>query len=83
MKHGLESDIPFFLPKITKEDKKAVQDALNSSLFLKRHCFLTANPCLRTFFFTRREFNFNFNFDIQNSYASTDSDSIFSDDLAS
>jgi len=42
MKHGLESDIPFFLPKITKEDKKAVQDALNSSL-------LTDGPKLRQF----------------------------------
>ncbi len=42
MKHGLESKIPFFLPKITKEDKNAVIEALNSSL-------LTDGPKLRQF----------------------------------
>ncbi len=42
MKHGLESNIPFFLPKITKEDKNAVIEALNSSL-------LTDGPRLRQF----------------------------------
>ena len=42
MKHGLESNIPFFLPKITKEDKNAVKEALNSSL-------LTDGPRLRQF----------------------------------
>ena len=49
MKHGLESNIPFFLPKITKEDKKAVNDALNSSL-------LTDGPKLRQFESAFRKF---------------------------
>jgi len=42
MKHKSESSIPFFVPWITKEDKKAVIDALNSSL-------LTDGPKLRQF----------------------------------
>ena len=42
MKHKSESSIPFFVPWITKGDKKAVIDALNSSL-------LTDGPKLRQF----------------------------------
>lgn len=42
MTHKLESNVPFFAPWITREDKKAVIDALNSSL-------LTDGPKLRQF----------------------------------
>ena len=42
MKHKSESSIPFFVPWITRDDKKAVIDALNSSL-------LTDGPKLRQF----------------------------------
>ena len=42
MKHKSESRVPFFVPWITKDDKKAVMDALNAS-------FLTDGPKLRQF----------------------------------
>ncbi len=42
MTHKSESNVPFFAPWITREDKKAVMDALNSSL-------LTDGPKLRQF----------------------------------
>lgn len=42
MTHKSKSNVPFFAPWITREDKKAVMDALNSSL-------LTDGPKLRQF----------------------------------